>query len=197
MQCSVLATVESIQDAVLNISTSAQIAFVAQNFQPSNDEPTVSSVEYFPYFNDKFLAVAASLNGGNALATFVRMLQQWTMELGFSVPQCKITNSVDTRTLLSVYFIESAAKVWEKIMALSLEDGAVSNLKIQPTLLGERHMPQLTASVSNIDIGNLGLGQVFRALCNGLLQNLHRLVTRLTSLAFSSSLNIVSVVSTK
>lgn len=89
LQCSVLATVESAQDAVLNISTSAQIAFVAENFEPTNDKPGVSPVEYFPYFGGKYLAVAASLNGGNALATFVRMLQQWTKELGFAVPQCK------------------------------------------------------------------------------------------------------------
>lgn len=89
LQCSVLATVETSQDAVLNISTSAQIAFVAENYVPT-DLPVHSSVEYFPFFNGKYLAVAASLNGGNALASFVKMLQQWTMELGFSVPQCNL-----------------------------------------------------------------------------------------------------------
>jgi sedoheptulokinase len=46
-------------------------------------------VEYFPYFNGKYLAVAASLNGGNTMAAFVRMLQQWTLELGFNVTQCE------------------------------------------------------------------------------------------------------------
>lgn len=108
LQCSVLATVESVQDAVLNISTSAQIAFVAQNYTPTNDTPIVSSVEYFPYFNDKYLAVAASLNGGNALATFVRMLQQWTMELGFSVPQCislrNLLNTINQYQILQLKF---------------------------------------------------------------------------------------------
>jgi sedoheptulokinase len=34
--------------------------------------------------------VAASLNGGNSLALFVKTLQQWAHELGFSVPQGKI-----------------------------------------------------------------------------------------------------------
>lgn len=46
-------------------------------------------VEYFPYFEGKYLAVAASLNGGNALATFISMLQQWTLDLGFNIPQSK------------------------------------------------------------------------------------------------------------
>jgi sedoheptulokinase len=46
-------------------------------------------VEYFPYFDGRYLAVAASLNGGNALAAFVRMVQQWTLELGFNVTQCE------------------------------------------------------------------------------------------------------------
>ena len=83
-----LATLETVNDAVLNISTSAQLAFVAENYQLVIDEkPKPQPVQYYPYFDDKYLAVAASLNGGNVLAAFVRMLQQWTMELGFSVPQ--------------------------------------------------------------------------------------------------------------
>lgn len=90
MQCSVLATIESNKDAVLNISTSAQLAFVIENYQPTSGPPLSSSMEYFPYFKNQYLAVAACLNGGNVLATFVKMLQQWTMELGFSVPQCKL-----------------------------------------------------------------------------------------------------------
>lgn len=67
-----------------------------------------------------------------------------------------------------------AAKVWEKVLALSCEESAISDLKIKPTCLGERHDPDLLASVRNIHVGNLHLGQVFRALCRGLLENLHR-----------------------
>lgn len=157
LQCSVLATIESIQDAVLNISTSAQLAFVVENYTPSSGPPQQLAVEYFPYFDNKYIAVAASLNGGNVLAMFVKMLQQWSMELGYSVPQ---------------------SKVWEKILSLSMEDTAISDLQIRPTLLGERHEPHVSASVSNINLGNLGLGQVFRALCHGLLENLHNMMPR-------------------
>lgn len=59
-------------------------------------------------------------------------------------------------------------------MALSLEDNAISDLQVRPTCLGERHDPDLTASVTNVHVGNLGLGQVFRALCRGMLENLYR-----------------------
>ncbi|XP_031350796.1 sedoheptulokinase-like isoform X2 [Photinus pyralis] len=157
LQCSVLATIESVHDAVLNISTSAQLAFVVENYEPTNGPPEVSPIEYFPYFHGKFLAVAASLNGGNALAMFVKMLQQWTMELGFSIPQ---------------------SQIWERVLALGLDDNTRSDLQVQPTLLCERHQPDVHASVTNINIGNLGLGQAFRALCHGLLQNLHNMMPR-------------------
>ena len=67
---------------VLNISTSAQLAFqMADDFVPEKSVAT-ATVEYFPYFSGHYLAVAASLTGGNVLAAFVRMLQQWTHELG-------------------------------------------------------------------------------------------------------------------
>ncbi|KAH1009373.1 hypothetical protein HUJ04_001734 [Dendroctonus ponderosae] len=156
IQCAVLSTLENPSDAVLNISTSAQITFVAENYQPP-DQPASSSIEYFPYFQNQYIAIAASLNGGNSLATFIKMLQQWTLELGFSVPQ---------------------SKVWEKVLALSQEDNAISDLQTTPTCLGERHAPNASASMRNIHVGNLGLGQVFRALCRGLLENLHSMMPK-------------------
>ncbi|XP_066253259.1 sedoheptulokinase-like isoform X1 [Euwallacea similis] len=156
IQCSVLSTLETPSDAVINISTSAQITFVAENYHPP-DRPVNSSVEYFPYFKHQYIAIAASLNGGNSLATFVKMLQQWTLELGFSVPQ---------------------SKVWEKILALSEDENSLSDLVIVPTCLGERHAPDASASVRNIHVGNLGLGKVFRALCRGLLDNLHSMMPK-------------------
>ncbi|KAL1498093.1 hypothetical protein ABEB36_008947 [Hypothenemus hampei] len=156
IQCSVLSTLETPSDAVLNISTSAQITFVAENYKPS-DQPEKSSVEYFPYFKDNYIAIAASLNGGNSLATFVKMLQQWTLDLGFSVPQ---------------------SKIWEKLLSLSEDDSSISDLIVTPTCLGERHAPDASASIKNIRVGNLGLGQVFRALCRGLLDNLHSMMPK-------------------
>ncbi|XP_072382089.1 sedoheptulokinase-like [Diabrotica undecimpunctata] len=157
LQCSVLSTVETPQDAVLNISTSAQISYVVDGYTPNDGPPEVLPLNHWPYFNDQYVAVAASLNGGNSLATFVRMLQQWVIDLGFSIPQ---------------------SKLWEKLLAIGIEDTAISDLTIKPTCLGERYDPDLAASVTNIHVGNLGLAQVFRALCRGLMENLHSMIPR-------------------
>lgn len=52
------------------------------DFQPPETPDPSSAVTYFPYFDGDYLAVAASLNGGNVLATFVDMVARWTEELG-------------------------------------------------------------------------------------------------------------------
>jgi len=44
-----------------------------------------AGVEYFPYFNDSYLAVGASLNGGNVLATFVQSIQSLLSTFGQTV----------------------------------------------------------------------------------------------------------------
>ena len=36
------------------------------------------------------MVVAASLNGGNCLAAFVKMIQEWVVDLGLSINQEKI-----------------------------------------------------------------------------------------------------------
>ncbi|MCL4136925.1 UNVERIFIED_CONTAM: hypothetical protein GTU68_040193 [Idotea baltica] len=91
LQCSVLPLLKAETDAVINISTSAQLCFkLSPDFKPpSHPSSSPQTVDYFPFFDGSYLAVAASLNGGNALAAFVRTLQQWVLELGFQVPQCK------------------------------------------------------------------------------------------------------------
>lgn len=153
LQCSIIATLDSQQDAVLNISTSAQLAFVVNNISDLG----CKTIEHLPYFNNTYLVVAASLNGGNVLATFVKMLQQWMLDLGFPTPQ---------------------SKVWEKLIALGLEARATSNMKIAPHLLGERHSPTAKASVENIDLSNIQLGSVFKSLCDSLIENLHDMMPK-------------------
>lgn len=153
LQCSIRATLENQQDAVLNISTSAQLAFVVNNIT----DLECKTIEHLPYFDDTYLAVAASLNGGNVLATFVKMLQQWMLELGFPTPQ---------------------AKVWEKLIALGLEAQTESSMKIIPHLIGERHSPTAKASVENIDLSNIQLGSVFKSLCYSLIENLHNMMPK-------------------
>lgn len=88
-QCSVIANLKNENEAVLNISTSAQIAYLKEPLFQPDPTPLTPPITYYTYFNDRYLAAGASLNGGNVLAAFVKMLQQWTLDLGFSVPQCK------------------------------------------------------------------------------------------------------------
>lgn len=96
LQCSFLSTVYRPGYAMLNVSTSAQLAFVMPDgFVPSNvhDGEEVSGcsdsyhVQYFPYFEGKYLAVAAAMTGGNCLSAFVTMLEQWMVVLGCNVSQ--------------------------------------------------------------------------------------------------------------
>ncbi|KAK0178618.1 hypothetical protein PV327_007494 [Microctonus hyperodae] len=156
LQCSVLALLKGPEEAVLNISTSAQLTYVHPSYKPGACDK-LESIEYFPYFNGKYLAVAASLNGGNILATFVKTLQQWTMDLGFSVPQ---------------------SKVWDKLISLGKEDSSISTMEIEPLLLGERYAPDKTASVTGITLDTLHLGSVFRSLCSGVIRNLHNMMSQ-------------------
>lgn len=105
-QCSTYSTLARPDQAILNISTSAQLAFVMPDgFQPKSlieqqAEGTVEQnspgdadnpechVQYYPYFGGRYVATAAAMTGGNCLAAFVSMLQQWAVVLGCNVPQC-------------------------------------------------------------------------------------------------------------
>ncbi|XP_069800484.1 sedoheptulokinase isoform X2 [Dendropsophus ebraccatus] len=154
-QCSVYSSSPGSTDAVLNISTSAQLTFsMPEGFHPEDHPSPPEAVTYFPYFKDRYLAVAASLNGGNVFASFVKMLVQWTAELGLE---------------------SSDSNMYSKVIsaALSVND---THLTICPTLYGERHSPHSQASVSNLTSANLSLGHVTRALCRGIIENIHSML---------------------
>ena len=74
--------------------------------------------------------MAASLNGGNALAAFVRMIQLWCVELGCSVPQ---------------------EKIWNTALTAGIRETEVPSIVTSPTILGERHNPDEKGSVTNIN----------------------------------------------
>ncbi|XP_013809358.2 sedoheptulokinase [Apteryx mantelli] len=154
-QCSVYSCLTERTDAVLNIGTSAQLTIsMPPGFQPPEIPDPFSAVTYFPYFSGNYLAVAASLNGGNVLATFVDMVAQWTAELGLEVQETTI---------------------YTKIIKAALAQ-TNSKLSIHPTLFGERHMPEQLASVTDISVSDLSLGHVTRALCRGIIENLHSML---------------------
>ncbi|XP_026184189.1 sedoheptulokinase [Mastacembelus armatus] len=150
-QCSVYSCMSAPTDAVLNISTSAQLTFaMPAGFKPPDSPQPASSISYFPYFDSSYLAVAASLNGGNVLATFVEMLSAWMQELGAEL---------------------SESRLYEKLIGCALNQ-ETSDLRVSPTILGERHDPLCLAQVTNISASNLSLGHVTRALCRGVLDNI-------------------------
>lgn len=155
LQCSVLSTINAEQEAVINFSTSAQIAYIVNNFIPPNGPPLVNPISYWPYFDNQFVAVAPSLNGGNVLTLFVNMITGWLSEFGESVDQDDI---------------------WKRLISLGLEDKTQSNLQIKPTCMGERFDTSLTASVRYATGNNVPLGHVFRVLCTGLIQNLNEML---------------------
>ncbi|TMS14151.1 Sedoheptulokinase [Larimichthys crocea] len=139
------------QYSVLNISTSAQLTFaMPADFKPPNSPQPASSISYFPYFKDSYLAVAASLNGGNVLATFVEMLTAWMKELGAEL---------------------SDSCVYEKMIRSALNQ-ETTDLRVSPTILGERHNPLCLGQVNNISPTNLSLGHLTRAMCRGVLDNI-------------------------
>ncbi|OWK14750.1 hypothetical protein Celaphus_00000865 [Cervus elaphus hippelaphus] len=155
LQASVYSCMAQKTDAVLNISTSVQlVASMPSGFQPAQTPDPAAPVAYFPYFDRTYLAVAASLNGGNVLATFVHMLVQWMADLGLEVEESMVYSCM----------IQAAAQQRDTC------------LTITPTVLGERHLPDQLASVTGISSSDLSLGHVTRALCRGIIQNLHSML---------------------
>ncbi|XP_045172025.2 sedoheptulokinase-like [Mercenaria mercenaria] len=171
LQCSFVSGSEGETDAVINMSTSSQVCYpvLSSEFIPRRCE-TPSPISFFPFFNQKFLAVAASLNGGNTLSAFVKMLQNWFGSFGVALDKQDIWQKLTDL---------STAKTPDGVNGLStatVSDTGVKGLVIQPLLFGERHDPTLTGSVSGAHEDNLSLGCVFQAMCEGLVNNLHQMM---------------------
>ncbi|XP_042298300.1 sedoheptulokinase isoform X2 [Sceloporus undulatus] len=155
-QCSVYSCMTENTDAVLNIGTSAQLTVsMPSGFQPGECPDPRSPVAYYPYFDNRYLAVAASLNGGNVMATFVNMLLRWMAELGIEA---------------------SESDLYPQMIQAALAQ-TDTGLAICPTVFGERHTPERLASVTGIAASDLSLGHVTRALCRGVVQNLHSMLS--------------------
>lgn len=151
LQSYVYSALDNPTDAVLNLSTSSQVVFAVKDPKIPDKPDSSQPVQFFPYFGGNYIAVAASLNGGNVLSQFVDMLANWTKEFGSSV------NKDD---------------VWATLIQKALEKSSATGLNVVPTIFGERHLPLQTASVMGITCDNLDLGSVFKSMCNGLVANL-------------------------
>lgn len=117
------------------------------------------SIDYFPYFDGRYLSVAASLNGGNVLQSVIQSLK----------------SIVKTITDIEV----SDDQIWDKIFEshnISLSEKRNNKIVVKPTMFGERHNPRLKASIVNIS-HSFGLNELIEAFCEGLIDNILEMMT--------------------
>ncbi|KAE8622012.1 hypothetical protein XENTR_v10005061 [Xenopus tropicalis] len=88
--------------------------------------------------------------------------------------QCSVYSSATESTDAGLA-IPSSASLYTRVIAAGLSQHE-THLTIDPTLFGERHTPDRLASVSNITAAELSLGHATRALCHGIVQNLHSML---------------------
>lgn len=119
------------------------------------------SVAVFPYFGDQVLLVSASLNGGNVLENFIDTILEWSRELGLGP-----SSSIETNTIVQ------RDAIWKKLIDSALSDPANELELSSATFYGERHNQTTFATLTNIRHNNVRLGQVFDAICAGLIKNL-------------------------
>lgn len=148
------------------MSTSAQLCVSISKEQLSKIEAELpKSVSIFPYFGDRVLLVAASLNGGNVLDKFVDSLIEWNKDLGM----------LDEKSPLD------RNSIWEKLISLGVEaaknESTSSSVKCTPTVFAERHDKHTFASISNLSNVNItSIGSIFNSICRGLVQNLCHMI---------------------
>lgn len=145
------------------MSTSAQLTFITSKPEIKSQQ-TNKSIDYFPYLNNQFLMVAASLNGGNVLQYLITTIK-------------KINQQFADVTV-------SESKIWEKIIELGIkclnhekhQNKKDKTLKIKPTLFGERHEPDVFGSINHISL-DVDLGQLIVSFCEGLIENIFQMMS--------------------
>ena len=127
------------------------------------------SITVFPYFGEKVLLVAASLNGGNVLDIFVESLLNWYTQLGMQNELDKELNFKQRKDCL----FERLIKLCEE----SKSDEANNKLiKCKPTFYGERHDKSDFGRIENICFDNIkSIENVFESMCRGLTENLNEM----------------------
>ncbi|XP_054166599.1 sedoheptulokinase-like [Oppia nitens] len=177
MQCATYVNLRhNPNSAVINISTSMQLSVLNnKNFTPeSKSVSKYKSIDYFPYFDDTYLSVAASLNGGNVLQHIINFIKDLIEDItGIKVPDNQI---------------------WHKIFQLHQNqetDISDNNLLVKPTLFGERHDPSLKASIVNIS-KNVKINKIIEAFCNGIIDN----VFEMMPIEYIKENNITQVIGT-
>lgn len=145
------------------MGTSIQLVrFEQVGFKPPKKSASLKpSVDYMPYEANRYLAVAAGLNGGNVLRRYAAYLQDIV------------------RQLTGVQMSE--ADVWTKLASICKTESVdgtdegkhpSSTLRIQATLFGERHQPESDFQMTGVRFELPKLAQLTRKLCDSLLANI-------------------------
>jgi hypothetical protein len=115
-----------------------------------------------PYFGNRVLLVAASLNGGNNLESFIDAFLKWSVDLGLMQPQ-NIKRD----------------EIWERLIDLAENKAeAESRINCEPKIFAERHDRQTFGSINNLRHDNLSsIGHIFDSMCQGLIKNLKEMIT--------------------
>ncbi len=154
-QASILCTSAEPDDEIyLTIGTGAQLTVVMEK-ETVRELKSESTMDIRPYIDNKCLAVAAPLCGGQAFAWLVDVVQHWQKELGLpELPEDKLFRKLD---------------------ALGMEH-LDAKLDIKPNFIGERYNPELSGEISNIDLKNFTLGEVSAALARGIVDNMKQMM---------------------
>ncbi|MBD3242449.1 MAG: hypothetical protein GF331_17805 [Chitinivibrionales bacterium] len=164
-QASLMATLEHPEEELaLTLGTGGQLSAVVPAMTAGGDDD--ARFEYRPYPGLRYLAVAASLCGGAAWAWLVDTAGAWCTALGVQPPP--------------------RDDIFSRLDALGLE--ADTTLRIRPHFLGERNAPDLRGSIEGIDLTNMDLGAVARALATGIIRSF---VDRLPANALAKRRTIV------
>lgn len=196
LQCSAFVNLKA-NYAFLNISTSCQLCFVAQkglNPLKEKEKAENEAVDFFPFFDDTYLTVAASLNGGNVLDCFVDNLLTMYEEMDSVLSS---DNKEDNQKLKKGLNQRNGAldrsqakdRLWRHLNEKGLKfldgsnffDNQDSNdvcgqfIRIDPTIFGERHKTTATATIKNIK-PIVKLGEVWVAACVGIVANVLKMM---------------------
>lgn len=135
----------------LTIGTGAQLSVVVPRL-PDTPAATHARFEFRPYVGDSYIAVAASLSGGRALAAFGKALEDYMRGLGVSpLPSPEaIQNAMHEQGLARV----------------------ATDLSANASLSGERYDLSLRGRFDNLSFDNFTIGDMTTALCRGLVTSL-------------------------
>eukprot|EP00731_Ephydatia_muelleri_P022985 Em0015g568a len=135
----------------------AQLVVIYTDHSLRSNQLFRQSLTDVPYFSGDYAKVAASLSGGNVIATFVCMLQGWLEAMG-----------IDRKTI-------GDADIYERLMTCGAEKWDTT-LCVDPVWWGERHTPEAKGSVTNMAEDNMTFSDWCSALHRGIVQNLSKMM---------------------